>query len=259
VKLRKRFGLFAATVFCLVILCPRALPEDKAGIVNKARAMYYNLAAHGVKEFRCDVAPDWKEFLASTRNHAVPDNDPELKRLGLLRFELEATLGDEPKVTPSTLGPIVLDENVLQLISGVKQTVRGFFETWRGFMITNPFDGSDVESLEEGPDNYRISTKAPGLEAKTVMTKDFTITEVLANYGESKVRVAPRFTATKEGLLLDRVSNEIDGGKTRLVETIEYAEVDGLKLPGRVHIDVTQPGGQFVIDVGFSNYQVRRK
>src|SRR5262249_25409053 len=226
--------------------------------VNKARAMYYNLAAHGVKEFRCDVAPDWKKFLASTRNHAVPDNDPELKRLGLLRFGLQATVTEEPRVIPSTLGPLTLDDNLMQLIGGVKQTVRGFFETWRGFMITNPLDGTDVESLEDGSDSYRISSKAPGLEAKTVMSKDFTIIEVLANYGESKVRVAPSFTSTKEGLVLDKVNNEIDGGKTRLVETIEYTEVQGLKLPGRVHIDVSQPDGRFVMDVAFTNYQVKR-
>jgi len=227
--------------------------------VNKARGRYYSLAAHEVKEFRCEVSPDWKRFLTSTRKNVVPDNDPELKKLNLLRFDLQMTLTDEARVTPSTLGALSLDDNLMQLIAGVKQTVQGFFETWRGFMITNPFDGSDVESLEEGPDSYRISTKAPGLEAKTVMTRDFTITEVLANYGESKVRVAPRFTGTREGLLLETVNNEIDGGKTRLVETIEYSEVDGLMLPGKVHIDATQPGGHFVIDVAFTNYVVRRK
>lgn len=258
-RLGRRLAPFAAAVYCLLGLSPRVLPQDKAGIVNKARARYYNLAAHGVKEFRCDVTPDWKKFLASTRNHAVLEDDPELKRLGLLRFELQATLSDEAKVTPSTLGPVTLDDNLMQLITGVKQTVRGFFETWRGFMITNPFDGTEIESLEEGPDGYRISSKAAGLEAKTVMSKDFTITEVLANYGESKVRVAPSFTGTKEGLVLDKVNNEIDGGKTRLVETIEYTEVQGLKLPGKVHIDVTQADGRFVMDVGFSNYQVTKK
>src|SRR5262249_40847329 len=114
VESQKRLALIPATVSCLVVLCPRALPQGKGGIVNKARAMYYNLAAHGVKEFRCDVAPDWKKFLASTRNHAVPDNDPELKRLGLLRFELQATVTEEPRVIPSTLGPLTLDDNLMQ-------------------------------------------------------------------------------------------------------------------------------------------------
>jgi hypothetical protein len=259
VKSRRRWRLFLASLSCLLMLCSRALPADKADIVNKARARYYNVAARGAKEFRCSVAPNWKKFLASTHNKAFPDDDPFLKRLNLLRFELEANLTDEAKVTPSTLGPIVLDDNLMQLITGVKQTVQGFFESWRGFMITNPFDGCDVDSLEEGPDNYRISAKLPGFDAKTVMSKDFTISEVLANYGGSKVRVAPRFTGTNEGLLLDSVTNEIDGGKTRLVETIEYAEVQGLKLPSIVHIDATQPGGHFVIDVAFANYQIRRK
>jgi hypothetical protein len=221
--------------------------------------MYYNLPSHGVKEFRCSAAPNWKKFLISTRNKPISDDDPFLRKLNLLRFEVQATMSDEPKVTPSTVGAIVLDDDVMQLITGVKQTLQGFFETWRGFTITNPFDGSDVDSLEEGPDNYRISSKAPGLEAKTIMSKDLIITDVVADYGESKVRVAPKFTATSEGLLLESVSNEIDGGKTRLVERIEYTEIEGLKLPAKVHVDAEQPAGRFVIDVAFEGYHIRRK
>jgi hypothetical protein len=241
------------------MLCPHSFADDKAGIVNKARARYYNLAARGVKEFRCNAIPNWKKFLGSTQPKAVPDDDPFLRRLNLLRFELVASPSEESKVTPSTTGPIVLDDNIMQLIAGVKDTVRGFSETWRGFMLTNPFDGCDVDSLEEGPDNYRISSKQAGFETKTLMGKDFTITEVLGNYGESKVRVAPRFTVTNEGLVLESVSNEIDGGKTRLVESIECGEVEGLRLPSRVHIDLTQPGEHFVIDVAFENYRIGRK
>jgi len=246
-------------IFYPVVVCPPALPADKTEIVNKARAKYYSLPSHGVKDFRCNAAINWKKFLASNRNKPVSDEDPFLKRLNLLRFEVEATLSDEPRVTPSTIGAIVLDNDVMQLITGVKQTVQGFFETWRGFMITNPFDGCDVDSLVEGPDSYQISSKGPGLEARTVMRKDFTITDILADSGESKVRVAPKFIVTKEGLLLESVNNEIDGGKTRLGETIEYAEVEGLKLPARVHIDAIQPAGRFVIDVAFDNYRIGRK
>jgi hypothetical protein len=238
---------------------PRAFSADKADIVKRARARYYNLPSLGVMEFRCTAVPNWKKFLVSTRNKAISDDDAFLRRLNLLRFEVQATVSDEPKVTPSTVGAVVLDDDLMQLITGVKQTVQGFFETWRGFMITNPFDGCDVDSLTEGPDNYQISSKAPGLEAKTVMRKDFTITDVLADYGESKVRVAPKFTVTDEGLLLESVVNEIDGGKTRLGEAIDYTEVEGLKLPAKVHIDAVQPAGRFAIDVAFENYHIGRK
>lgn len=254
----RRFGFAGASLYCALMLSPQLPSSDKAEVIKRARAMYYNLPSQGVKEFRCLGAPDWKKFLASNPNKTIAD-DALLRRLNLVKFVVQISVTDEPKVTPSTLGAIVLDDDLMRLIDGVKGTIQGFFMTWRGFVIMNPLDGCEIDSLEAGPDDYRISSKVPGLEAKTVMSKDFTITEVLADYRESKVRIAPKFTVTSNGLLLESINNEIDGGKTQLLERIEYAQVEGLRLPGKVHVDTTVAEGRFVIDIAFEDYQVKKR
>jgi hypothetical protein len=130
---------------------------------------------------------------------------------------------------------------VKQIHDNVQQLVSGFFGIWSVFMITSPFpeSGKPLKAFNSAKD-CRLFFVTETADVALAMTNDLLISEFQLSGPRGKRTIKPVFQKTSEGLLLKGYHSLFepvgDGTKTETDATIEYQDVDGLKLPHKLEI-----------------------
>jgi len=225
--------LWVAALFLLASSVSGQTTDDK--LIADARAAYYNLARHGFNGFHAAIEPDWKVILADT---ATPENlkifrsqhfSLNVDSNGAITVNREFDETQDTKPTPS----------VKQIYDNVQRLVTGFFGTWTFFMIRSPIPELQIR-IESVDKEYRLFYKVQSTDVMLRMTRDFLITEGQLSDLKARRTLTPVFQKTSEGFLLLGYNTVFEpvaqGNKTTINTTIEYHDVGGVKLPGKIHI-----------------------
>ncbi len=212
---------------------PANAQADDDQIIAQARASYYSLKREGMAEFRCRVVPNFDQVLAGLRKTDAAEADRRANILAHTRFELVVPLEGNVILTHSYDGemPAELAANFNLVYSNVEQALRGFFMTWRGFMVNDMLPKPGVAyTLDKVQSGYRISYLDHGASALVTMDHDMVISSIKMTMGPFEGTISPHF-------------EKIDG---KLV-LVSYEGVSQGPVPG-AHVPDVKAKGHFKID-----------
>ncbi len=226
---------------CALALAPAAQAADKPAdvlaaddqLIAQARASYYSLKREGMAEFRCRVAPNFEAVIAELRKTNAAEADRRAKLFQRMRFDVTVPIEGNVSLTHSYDGEVPADlaANFDKINHGMDQAVRGFFMTWRGFMVTDMFPRPAVAyTLDKVQSGYRISYLDHGASALVTMDHDMVISSIKMTMGPFEGTISPHF-------------EKIDG---KLV-LVSYEGVSQGPVPG-AHVPDVKAKGHFKID-----------
>ena len=238
---------------------------DKRAIIKQARAAYYSLRSRGLDEFQAEVQPNWRLVLKDQLAADPAGAERGLIMLNGIHFSLALDRTGAVKITHrADVAPTneKVAEGFQQIFSGMEQAMSGFFDSWSPFMLTSPFP--EVESdyiLEEVGDQYLLSYKDGSAAIATTMSKDLVITDIKVDSPEFKSVLKPQFTRSAQGLLLSGYAATYQGtgggAGVQLNVRIENQPTSGFPLPHKLNLDGSYQGSPFLMELTFSNYQVK--
>jgi hypothetical protein len=231
---------------------PAPPPAMKAAILRKAESSYYILQSQGLKAFQCNVQPNWTEVV------------PDPAQLALVsQVQFSAVIDDQGAVQVSAFLPngAAIDPSVNQMVSGVQQTISGFFETWNSMVLSPVFSADDDAKLiySSQADGYHFSQKNADTSVDIVMTKDALMTAMKVTTASSVIAMQPVYMATGKGLLLTSMNSDINGGKQKVNFEVQYENVEGFEMPAMVAYQVTLPDQVVSLDMSFASYTLARQ
>jgi len=240
---------------------------DKREIIRRAQGSYYNLPRQGCLEFQAAAVVNWSAILSAELKSDIAPDHPALKMLNGPHFWLAldekgaAKVTHQKDVTPANEQSM---ENLNQTISGVEEVLSGFSQTMAPFLFTSPFPPVESDyDLEEEGDHYKISYREGGFEILNFMTRNLTITELRVSGPNLKASVKPHNTKTEKGYLVtgyEATYQSATGKDSYQVSVkIDYKEVDGLQLPGKLVVDATASGSSHRMELQFADYQVKKR
>ena len=250
---------------CVSVALPSTQAGDKAKIVSKANAAYYNLRTAGLKGFQCNISVSWDRGAAN-----FPASDPfstETGRRAMSAIKFPLTVGmngnfklDIPPVVPT--GNEKLDKRLNDSPIFINQMMGNFFQAWRQFVSGTFLPGPDVDyAVQESPENYRITYKEKTADVEVQLTKELEVSQLSLSGANFKIIIHPKFIKTAKGLLISGIeSDATDPSNVQIhVEmNIKYQNVDGFALPVKLALDATTNSRTTSFDVGFSDFQVVR-
>jgi hypothetical protein len=123
----------------------------------------------------------------------------------------------------------------------VQGLVSGFFGIWTVFTITSPFPENGSPTQVDNPAKQcRLVFRSDPADVVLAMNSELLITELMLNTPTARRTIKPFFEKTSEGLLLKGYQSLFEpvgvGVKTESEVTIEYQDVDGIKLPHKLQI-----------------------
>ena len=246
---------------------PGGSGADKRELIRRGQESYYNLPRQDLLEFQAAVVVNWPAILSAELKSDISPDHPALKLLNGLHFWLAldqkgaAKLTHQRDATPTNEQSM---ENLNQTISGVEEVLSGFSQTMAPFLFTSPFPPVESEyALEEEGDHYKISYREGGFEILNFMTRDLAITELRVSGPDLKASVKPHNTKTEKGYLVtgyEATYQSATGKSSSQVSVqIDYKEVDGLQLPGKLVVDATVSGSSHRMEFQFADYQVKKR
>ena len=233
---------------------PQASPASLHDtLLAKATGLYYSTARAGLRNFDCQVHPDWARMMKSARKGAaLPDDDPKLALLKTVTIALHADLkGDSSmdwKLPDHPQKPVDESQTAMvnQVHHGVEQTLGGWLKMWSPLV-----NGSIVETLGEETSN--VSEDASGYtlrqkDRQELVTEIFDWGLVLKEFDvvsatTSNVNLRPGYQTTPQGLLPTTFAAEIrDPGASsqspaqKMNVDMDYQQVSGVQIPSRITI-----------------------
>jgi hypothetical protein len=262
----KLFQFSLAVLLNCTLLVPPGSAADKKEIIRQARQSYYNLPRQGLFEVQVAVTPDWTAVLREELKSDVPPGHPALKLLNGLHFWLAldqkgaAKISHQIDATPASQESL---NGLNQTVSGVEQMLSGYAQSVGPFLFTSPFPEVESEyQLEEQGDQYRITYKEGDFNVTTIMKKDFAITDLQVAGPAFTASVKPQFTKTDTGFLINSYQSDYQfaqGKESHLAVRMEYNNVEGFQLPGKLLVDATANGRTHKWQLQFSDYQVKKR
>ena len=245
---------------------PGANQTDKKEIIRQARLASYSLRRLGLLDLSANIKPNWESVLQEQIKADPSRAEAGLKLLAGLHFAIN--LDQDGKVTVTHHADEAAPNErtaagFKQIFDEMDRAVSGFFALWSPFMLTSDFP--EVEGdyrLEDLGDHYRLSYKETAVSVVTEMTRDFLITNSIISAPEFRCSIKPQFTKTSQGFVLSGCeSNYIPtsgaGRTTHLKVRIDYQEVSGLQLPGKLNVDGDFDGTAFAIELAFADYKLK--
>lgn len=224
-----------AAIFPLTATFSAQSVSTNQDVVNHARRSYYNLPRHGFNGFQANIEPNWEVTLGYA---ATPDN---LTVFRDVRFSINVDAKGAVTLTHEITGnqKTRVERYATEIHNNLQRLVAGVLGTWAFFMIRSPFPESQIKILTVDKE-YRLFYTEESNEVMLTLTTDCLITEAKVNGPPSIRTITPVFQRTPEGLLLTSyhtVSQPMgQGGMTTLYIKIEYEVVNGMKLPGKIHL-----------------------
>jgi hypothetical protein len=221
----------------------------KASILHKAESDYYILQSQGLKAFQCNIQPNWSQI--------VTDPD-QLAAVRNVQFTAVIDAQGGVQVNPFLPDGSAIDPSLNQLVSGLQQTVTGFFQTWNSMVFSPMFSADTDEQLvySSQADGYHFSQKSSGTAVEIVLTKEALMTSMKVTTQSSVIAMQPAYIPTDKGLLLTSMNSVIDSGKQKVNFQIQYQNVEGFDMPAMTAYQVTLPDQVVSIDMSFSAYQI---
>src|SRR5258708_5143945 len=185
---------------CVAIAIPSTVSDDKAKIISKAYAAYYNLKTEGLVGFQCNINVSWDRGASG-----FPASDPfstESGRRAMSDIKFPLTVGMNgnfkltiPPVTPT--GNEKLDQRLNDSPIFINQMMGNFFQGWRQFVSGAflPKSNSDY-TVQETPENYRINFQEGEAYIEVQLSKELEATQVALNGIGYKIRLRPKFIKT---------------------------------------------------------------
>jgi hypothetical protein len=259
--------LYRRAVALLLALLPLAAGEalaDNKETLDAARAAYYSLRREGLTSFSCLVTPNWDLLLASRWRADPAAAAKAYKTFSGLTFGVEVAPGQHPKVLHADVPSGEPESEALKrLVTGMEQTVSGFFETWTPFVLTTPIPGATAE-VTQTHGVWIVGYKEGATQIGLVMRDDYTIESTRIVTATFASVIQPQFTKSPKGMLLTAVQGSFrklsgDAAPVSLQLRIEYQNVSGFLLPKRLHVMSYDGRTVGVMDLGFGTCQAQHR
>ena len=225
--------------------------QDK---IDQARSAYYNLRNHGFNGFTATIEPNWRVTLGPT---ATKEN---LKIFRALRFSMVVDANGTVSVSHEviSLDKARVEPYAAQIQENVLRLVAGSFGTWARFVIASPFPENETPvKIENSGEECRVFYAVESANIALAMTNDL-ITEWKLTAPNARRTINPSFRKTSGGLLLNSYKSVFEpagvGVKTTSDVTIEYQDVEGMKLPHKIAIRGLYGSEPFAAELTFKQY-----
>lgn len=236
-----------------------AEPERSTVLVSAAKA-YYNARQLGLREFACVAQPDWTLLVGSASDSAAG-----LKLLKAQHYYLKLNVDDQVELTHKSdfVPPKEFEKDLKDLFTGIQEMTTGFFAVWSAFALRNPFPepASKCEVLSSAS-GYEVRCDEPSSKTVTLLTRDFSITEIRAKLLNTTVVMRPVFNKTPQGFILatyDSDADMPDGSKVKSHVEVVYDAQAAYRLPSRIKLDGNMGGQKAKIDLILDGYQITKK
>ena len=243
---------------------PLSHAADDQDKINQARKSYYSLKTAGFAEFRAKVQPDWESMLISLK----ADDATKDKILPILKkTQFEVVVGPDGASTVShQIDAAPPDEDIANRTRGITQAIEqiltGFFQTWSGFTITSLFpDPGEKFQLEGQAEKYHLTYGDGTSDVSIVMAHDFAMEEMKVTTAQFEATIQPQWARNDSGFLLSGyiASYKMASGDVQQASvSIDYSDVEQLKLPRTVKANLPTPAGQMEVILAFSDYLVKK-
>ena len=218
-------------------------------VITDARAAYYNLTRQGFNGCHATIEPNWKVILGDT---ATTEN---LKIFRSQRF----SMGVDARGAVTVNREFGLAPSVREIHEHLRNLVTSFFRTWAFFMISSPFPELQI-TIENLNKEYRLFYAVQPTGVTLFMTRDFLITEAQLSDSSATRIIKPVFQKTPQGFLLRGYHTSFEllgrGNRTTIDTTIEYDDIHGIKLPGKIHVQGMYGGEPVEAELKFNEYEL---
>jgi len=245
---------------------PEAGCADKREIILAAQHSYYNIPNQGLTEFQCSVVPDWAAMLKQELKSEVKPDNPALKLLDGVHFWVSVNRNGITKLThqvdanPTAPSSI---ENLQQAISGIEETIDGFWKSASAFLLTSALPRADSAfELAERNGIYELSYREGDFDIVTSMDKDYAIVEIKVTSAAVTSSLKPKFTKTNQGFLLAAYAADYklsSGGPSHVSVQIKYNEIEGFQLPTSLIVDTSGDEGSHTVLLQLRDYQIKKR
>jgi hypothetical protein len=234
-------------------LRPPAPTESTRDVLLRARGAYYTLSDRGLKTFRCVVAPDWKQVFTGIIKHELsPEELKKIEPYSDLYFVVTEEQGArEVKVKALHRSSGSEADANDQLVKGYLQMISGFFQMWLALTLDNPVELGADDSFTREADGYRVHSRSGSNSAEVFMDNQL----IIRRMSMEGTTLRPTFERTEQGLMISDVDADLPNDEKGRF-TIEYATVQGFRLPSRVKIHVSSAAMDLGIAIDFTQYQV---
>jgi len=262
------FGLSArilAALFAASLLVPAhaQAPAQKPIQANPDEAwlasagkLYYSTAKEGLRDFDCNVRPDWHGLFASAAKDAPgSQEDARIVLLKSVKVAIHARLKGGSTiewVQPSSQDK-PLDADSVKLLSDMhgatEQTLQGFLQFWIPFV-----DGSVVPDSAAGleikhtPTGHSIHADQGGTAVTELFDNNLLLQNFDVNMSGTSVKFSPTYKPTQKGLLVSGfLAHILPAGAPpeqtqEMHVTIDYQNVNGFNLPSKLGMEVVGTG-----------------
>jgi hypothetical protein len=253
----------ATLTLCLLPMEAGEALADARDTLDAARAAYYSLRREGLAGFTCKVTPNLDALLFPQRRTDPAAADRTLKAFTALAFSVDAAPGRRARVghIPPATSNDMEAQALKQIVAGMEETVGGFFDTWSPFVMTSPVP--PTADMVEAHDQWSVDYREGAIRVGLVMRKDYTIDVMHLVTASFDTTLQPQFTASPKGLLLTAVQGKYkplpSGTSGSLQLRIDYQDISGFLLPGRVTVSGNDGRTQVQMDLAFANCQVTKR
>jgi hypothetical protein len=233
----------------------QSAPTSNQGVIGRARGAYYNLGKQGFAGFKATIEPNWEVTLGPT---ATQEN---LKIFQAVRLSMTVDANGAVTVSHEVADTEKLRAGpyVREIQNNVQRLVASFFGMWARFMVSSPFPENESQvKIENSGGERRLLYTADSADVVLTMTNDLLVTEWKRTGPNARRTIKPLFQKTDTGFLLNGYKSLYEpvgaGIKTDLEFTIEYQDIDGMKLPHKIDIRGVHGGQPVAAEFTFNQY-----
>jgi hypothetical protein len=249
--------LILVGLFCTI---GRSQSIDKALILSKARAAYYNLNGHKFNGLHAEADFNWEH----TVKRGIGYSEPTVVEKYLpVHFDVFLDTALQPKVVMDNSPLHQGDSGFENIANNCKEIVEGSFSLLQPYLVGSLLDRNDsVYRVIDSAGEYWVSFIDNGASIRIRFAKTF---KTLEKFYASSSMIAHSVLSfdlfEPEGLLPSHAEFTADvrtpGGNKHFQMSLgcTYAFVDGLLLPQRIQCEVEPNAAEWT----YSNYELKKK
>jgi hypothetical protein len=234
--------------------------QDKQAILKKSADAYYSLKRQGITGFECIGTPNWDRYVEENYQQGGPLAQTIIKKMKVAQVKVSMSEAGAPTADVFLTDGSETEDMVSDVLSPAAGAFSGFIQYWWPYAYDTPFEGidSDADIKEEGS-GYRIRQRQGSSDIVFVIDKDFVISEKdIQLQGGGGIQSKPKFTQTPKGLLLTSLESDIKSTQQHISISIEYQDVEGIKLPAKVYYKATAPNQILAVEMTFGKYKLTK-
>jgi hypothetical protein len=260
--------LWAAALVASASVCfaqgpaaPSVVPaSEQLALLVPARLQYYNLQAHGVKSYACDVDFDWGAFFKAVSGKTPNPADPTQVYLNSSHLHFVSDL-DGPYQLAWGKGNGMPDgkESAIQAMHDtMQQMIVGFLQAWTPSLNGNLYP-VEVQSMKRTATGYELRQVTPQRTMIEQVNSSMLLESIdeQANGTENKMDVT--FSGSPGARLLTSVGGDYrqspGGSAISILMKTAFQTVDGVQIPASLTASVP---GIAAFDFNFKGCTVKK-